>query len=76
MLDSNLAMDSGKLSYLSNLLNGESVIFKALNETPPLTLLELVNRFGVDEMLETSKDTKFIVSLLYYLGILTLNGET
>jgi len=27
-------------------------------------------------MLETTKDTKFIVSLLYYLGILTLNGET
>ena len=76
MLDSNLAMDRGKLSYVSNLLNGESIIFKALNETPPLALFELVNRFGVDEMLETSKDTKFIVSLLYYLGILTLNGET
>ncbi len=76
MLDSNLAMDRGKLSYISNLLNGESIIFKALNETPPLTLFELVNRFGVDEMLETTKDTKFIVSLLYYLGILTLNGET
>jgi len=72
MLDSNLAMDRGKLSYISKLLNGETVIFQALNETPPLTLPELANRFGVDD----SHDITFIVSLLYFLGILTLNGES
>ncbi len=75
MLDNNLAMDRGKLSYVSSLLNGESIIFQALNETPVLTLFELANRFGVKDMLNASKDTKFTVSLLYYLGILTLNGE-
>jgi hypothetical protein len=75
MLDNNLAMDRGKLSYVSSLLNGESIIFQALNETPALTLFELANRFGVKDMLNASKDTKFTVSLLYYLGILTLNGE-
>jgi hypothetical protein len=76
MLDNNLAMDRGKLSYVSSLLNGESVIFNALNENPPLSLFELADRFGVKDMLSATKDTKFIVSLLYYLGILTLNGET
>ncbi|WP_253181144.1 hypothetical protein [Candidatus Marithrix sp. Canyon 246] len=76
MLDNNLAMDRGKLSYVSSLLNGESVIFQALNENPPLSLFELVDRFGVQDMLSANKDTQFIVSLLYYLGILTLNGET
>ncbi len=75
MLDNNLAMDRGKLSYVSSLLNGESIIFQALNETPVLTLFELANRFGVKDMLNATKDTKFTVSLLYYLGILTLNGE-
>jgi hypothetical protein len=76
MLDNNLAMDRGKLSYVSTLLNGESVIFHALNENPPLSLFELADRFGVKDMLSATKDTQFIVSLLYYLGILTLNGET
>jgi hypothetical protein len=76
MLDNNLAMDRGKLSYVSTLLNGESVIFHALNENPPLSLFELADRFGVKDMLSAAKDTQFIVSLLYYLGILTLNGET
>jgi hypothetical protein len=69
-------MDRGKLSYVSSLLNGESVIFQALNENPPLSLFELADRFGVQDMLSANKDTQFIVSLLYYLGILTLNGET
>jgi hypothetical protein len=76
MLDNNLAMDRGKLSYVSSLLNGESVIFQALNENPPLSLFELADRFGVQDMLSATKDTQFIVSLLYFLGILTLNGET
>jgi len=76
MLDNNLAMDRGKLSYVSSLLNGESVIFQALNENPPLSLFELADRFGIQDMLSANKDTQFIVSLLYYLGILTLNGET
>jgi len=76
MLDNNLAMDRGKLSYISKLLNGETVIFQALNDAPPLSLSELANRFGVDDMLNANHDITFIVSLLYYLGILTLNGET
>jgi len=76
MLDNNMAMDRGKLTYISRLLNGEAIIFQALNETPPLSLTELANRFGVDDMLSATKDTTFIVSLLYFLGILTFNGET
>jgi hypothetical protein len=75
MLDNNMAMDGGKLTYISRLLNGESVIFQALNEKPPLSLKQLANRFGVNDMLNAMmKNTT--VSLLYFLGILTLNGET
>ncbi len=76
MLDNNLAMDRGKLSYVSSLLNGESVIFQALNENKALSLFELEENFSVKNMLSATKDSKFIVSLLYYLGILTLDGET
>ncbi len=76
MLDNNLAMDQSKLAYISRLRNGESVILQALNEASPLSLSVLANRFGVDDMLKAAKDSTFIISLLYYLGILTLNGET
>ncbi|GEM_PF-3331028 len=34
-----------------------------LNETPPLSLSLLANRFSVDQMLKTSQSTQFIVSL-------------
>ena len=71
-----MAMDRCKFSYVSSLLNGESVIFHAWNENPALSLFELADRFGVQDMLSATKDTQFIVSLLYYLGILTLDGET
>jgi hypothetical protein len=76
MLDENLTMDLNKLTYLSRLPNGKAVLEQALNGTPPLIQLLLANRFGIEEMLKTSQSNKFIISLLYYLGILTLNGTT
>jgi hypothetical protein len=75
MLDNNLAIDRGKLSYISSLPNGEPIISQALNEAPPLNLKRLANRFGVDDMLNATKDRTFIISLLYYLGILSFNGK-
>ncbi len=75
LLDANLAMDRGKLSYISNLPYGEEVIVQALNENPPLSLKALASGFGVEDVLYAVKDTQFMVSLLYYFGILTLNGE-
>jgi len=76
MLDSNLAMDRGKMTYISQFSLGEQLILQALNETPPLSLSRLANSFGVDDMLHATKETTFMLSLLYYFGILTLNGET
>jgi len=76
MLDDNLAMDLGKLTYLSRLPNGRAIIWQALNGSPPLAMSLLANRFGVDQMLKTTQSNQFIISLLYYLGILTLDGKT
>jgi hypothetical protein len=76
MLDSNLKMDLNKLTYLSCLPNGRTIIQQALEGTPPLVLSLLTDRFGIDDMLKTTQSNQFIVSLLYYLGILTLDGET
>ena len=76
MLDDNLAMDLSKLTYLSRLPNGRAIIWQALNGTPPLALSSLANRFGIDQMLKITQSNQFIISLLYYLGILTLGGKT
>ena len=75
MLDSNLMMDFSKLTYLSRLPNGRALIWQAVNETPPLILSFLEDRFGVEQMLKKTQSNQFIISLLYYLGILTLDGE-
>jgi hypothetical protein len=75
LLDDNLGMDRGKLTYISSLPYGEPVIVQALNENPPLTIEQLAKGFGVSDMLYAVKDTQFMVSLLYFFGILTLVGE-
>jgi len=59
MLDDNLAMDRGKLGYISGLMTGKYVIFQALNATPPLSLFELANRFSLDDMLKMTHDNGF-----------------
>jgi hypothetical protein len=65
-------MDRNKLTYLSQLPDGEKLIFTALGEHPPLTIPELTDRFGIDEFLRPSQDPAMIISLLYYFGVLTL----
>jgi len=76
VLDSNLAMDRGKLHYISRLPEGGRLIFEALAEETPVTLPELADRFGVEDILHAPKDTSFVASLLYYFGILIFGGVT
>nr|VFJ51757.1 MAG: PD-(D/E)XK nuclease superfamily protein [Candidatus Kentron sp. FW] len=74
ILDSNLAMDRGKMHYIARLPKGRQLIFDALEEIEPIQVLKLADRFGVEDMLHARKDTGFVASLLYYFGILTLGG--
>jgi hypothetical protein len=74
LLDSSLTPDYQKISYISQLPNGEQVILAALDDAMPLSVTELHDRFGVRQMLAESNTTTFIASLLYYLGVLTLGG--
>ncbi|MDM8529892.1 AAA family ATPase [Anaerolineales bacterium HSG25] len=73
MLDHNMAMDRNKIAYVSQLPYGETVISQALNDTDSLVISALADRFGVKEMLRQSHDRTFMVSLLYYFGVLTLS---
>jgi len=76
ILDSNLAMDRGKMHYISRLPEGQQLILDALTEEEPIYIRRLADRFGVEDMLYAPKDANFVASLLYYFGILTQGGVT
>lgn len=75
MLDENLAMDRGKLAYIAQLPNGDQLVWDTLKQEQPLAIQQLARRFGVADVLAGAKDTQFLVSLLYYFGVLTLTTE-
>jgi hypothetical protein len=75
LLDDNLAMDRHRIQYVARLPHGETLVNRALNPDEPLTVAQLSNRFGVQDMLTAPKDPDFLASLLYYFGVLTLAGR-
>jgi hypothetical protein len=75
MLDSNLAMDRGKLGYIARLPGGPQIIVDALQDDASLGVPVLADRFGVEDLLTVEQDRQFMASLLYYFGVLTLAGR-
>ena len=75
LLDENLAMDRNRMQYVARLPHGETLINRALNPVEPLAISQLVNRFGVQDMLTAPRDPDFLATLLYYFGVLTLAGR-
>lgn len=75
LLDSNLSMDSNKIAYIAQLPQGEQVIEQALNEANLPTVTELKDQFGLREMLNQQHDQTFMISLLYYFGVITLTAN-
>lgn len=74
MLDTNLGTDHQKLAYVAGLPKGEEVILQIIDAEHPPAVIALEERFGVHEMLAESNTEPFMLSLLYYLGVLTLDG--
>jgi hypothetical protein len=73
-LDSNLAMDANKLAYISRLSKGGQFILDALTNATPVSVTQLEDRFSVERLWHPKTDNKFLGSLLYYFGVLTLGG--
>ena len=77
MLDSNLSMDAAKLEYLSQIPKGGQLLLNLTREDRRAEVSKLADRFGVREMLsDQSKDSAFMISFLYYFGVLTISGFT
>ncbi len=76
MLDVNLSMDDAKLRYISQLSGGSQLLLDLMEPEHQVFISELADRFGIEEMLtDQSKDKAFLVSFLYYFGVLTIAGE-
>ncbi|MFN0123961.1 MAG: AAA family ATPase [Blastocatellia bacterium] len=75
LLDSNLSMDRGKLSYIASLPGGDKILVGALNDDEELAVRKLADRFGVEDMLTARRDATFMASLLYFFGVLTQAGR-
>ena len=74
LLDGNLAMDASRIRYIANLPSGASVIGNILDEQNPVLLPYLENQFGVEQLHRLQHDARYMVSLLYFFGVLTISG--
>jgi len=72
MLDSNLSMDRNKIHYIARLSDGAEVIGRVLDDSQSITVGNISERFGVRSMVQDTLDQESLLSLLYYLGALTL----
>jgi hypothetical protein len=75
MLDDNLSMDRNRLNYIAERLQGEPVLLDALDNQTGVVIPALSSRFGVEDLHRIRDSHTLMASLLYYLGILTLDGE-
>ncbi|MDD5395254.1 MAG: AAA family ATPase [Thiothrix sp.] len=74
MLDANLAMDAGRIRYIATLPAGAAVIEQILDEQNPVSLDYLEDRFGVEKLHDLQTDPRYMVSLLYFFGVLTITA--
>ncbi len=75
MLDANLATDEAKLEYIAQLPRGRQMILNVTRGQEPAAVTNISDRFGIRDMLaDNSRDHAFIVSFLYYFGVLTIAG--
>ena len=77
MLDSNLAVDESKLEYIAEIPRGRDLLMNLVQKDKDVVISDIEDRFGIKDMLtDKSKDNTFLVSFLYYFGVLTIAGDT
>ncbi len=77
MLDDNLAADESKLEYITQIPKGRELLMNLMRNECRVTASKISKRFGITEMLtDKSRDNTFLVSFLYYFGVLTIAEDT
>jgi hypothetical protein len=75
ILDGNLAMDAGKIHYIASQPGGDAVIQRALDEQHVLLVDTLEEKFGLEILQTLQQGERFMISLLYFFGVLTITGR-
>ncbi|MBF0210638.1 MAG: AAA family ATPase [Desulfamplus sp.] len=76
MFDDNLSMDRAKLIYISKINGGHQLILDLMQDDHEVAIEEISQKFGIERMLsDKSHDRAFLVSFLYYFGVLTIAGQ-
>jgi Predicted AAA-ATPase/PD-(D/E)XK nuclease superfamily len=77
MLDSNLAVDESKLEHIAQISRGRDLLMNLVQKDQEVVISDIEDRFGIKDMLtDKSKGNTFLVSFLYYFGVLTIAGDT
>ena len=77
MLDANLATDEAKLEFVAGLPRGRQLLLDITRESEPVAITSISKRFGVAEMIsDVGKTHDFVVSFLYYFGVLSVADIT
>ena len=77
MLDDNLAVDEAKLEYIAKIPKGSDLLMSLMEKDQQVVTEKISKRFGIDTMLvDKSRDNTFLISFLYYFGVLTIAGDT
>ena len=75
MFDENLAMDEAKLLYISGIKGGNQLIIDLMQTDQTVEVESISQKFGIRRMLtDATHDRSFLISFLYYFGILTFDG--
>jgi hypothetical protein len=75
--DPNLRTDQAKLVFLARTAAGTGVVEELTEGTGEIRIPRLLDSFSVDDMVRRiGKDRGAVASFLYYMGLLTLTGET
>ncbi|ETR72560.1 MAG: AAA-ATPase-like protein [Candidatus Magnetoglobus multicellularis str. Araruama] len=76
ILDANLAPDQEKLEFIKNMPGGEEVLWQLI-AGKDVQIPEIIDQFGLKSMLDGSEqDISFIVSYLWYGGVVSIKEET
>ena len=76
MLDENLSADEAILDFIAHIPGGTQLLLDMVHENA-VTITTLTKRFGIRDLLNAAgKDKAFMVSLLYYYGVLTIDSLT